>query len=186
MNQAEVGKLINQMRFKVQPKAWKLRDSDNLNQGLRGRLLTTRKTVTELIQNERLELSYPRGVVAREYTERLIQEAVNHGDKHKPTMELADWWLKDKSLVHKLFKVLVPRFQDMDSSYTRFFYGPFIQRLEDPTSRPRVIVELKGHPFPPLSYSNTEANRGLISNVLLAEARREARLREEFNKSESS
>ena len=33
MNQAEVGKLINQMRFKVQPKAWKLRDNSNLNQG---------------------------------------------------------------------------------------------------------------------------------------------------------
>ena len=68
----------------------------------------------------------------------------------------------------------------------RFFHGPFIQQLEDPFSRPRVIVELKGHPFPPLSYSNNEVNRGLISNVLLAEARREARLREEFNKSQSS
>lgn len=32
-----------------------------------------------------------------------------YGDKHKHTMEMADWWLEDKSLVHKLFKVLVPR-----------------------------------------------------------------------------
>jgi large subunit ribosomal protein L17 len=185
MNQAEVGKLIGQLRFKVQPKAWKIKDHESNNQGLRGRLLTTRKTVTELIQNERLELSYSRGIVAREYTERLIQEAVTHGDLHKPTMELADWWLKDKSLVHKLFKVLVPRFQDMDSSYTRFFHGPYIRTMEPQLNRPRVIVELKGHPFPPLSYSNVEVNRGLISNVLLAEARRESRLRDEFKKAES-
>jgi len=185
MNQAEVGKLIGQLRFKVQPKAWKIIDHETRNQGLRGRLLSTRKTVTALIQNERLELNYSRGIVAREYTERLIQEAVTHGDQHMPTMELADWWLKDKSLIHKLFKVLVPRYQDFNSSYTRLFNGPFIQSIEMQRKNSRVIVELKGHPFPPLSYSNIEVNRNVISNVLLAEARREARLRDEFKRVEA-
>lgn len=37
--------------------------------------------------------SYARGVLARQYTERLISEAVLHGDKHQPTMEIASWWL---------------------------------------------------------------------------------------------
>jgi len=183
MNQAEVGKLISRLRFKVQPKPWKIQDSESRHQGLRGRLLTTRKSVTALIENERLELSYSRGVVAREYTERLIQEAVTHGDQHIQTMELADWWLKDKSLVHKLFKVLAPRFKDMNSSYTRLFNAPFIPTLERNRNQ-RVIVELKGHPFPPLSYSNIEVNRNIISNVLLSEARREARLRDEFKRIE--
>eukprot|EP00088_Acartia_fossae_P025021 TRINITY_DN2586_c0_g1_i3.p1 TRINITY_DN2586_c0_g1~~TRINITY_DN2586_c0_g1_i3.p1 ORF type:complete len:187 (-),score=14.38 TRINITY_DN2586_c0_g1_i3:215-775(-) len=185
MNQAEVGKLMNQLRFKVQPKPWRLRDFETQNRGHRGRLVATRRSVTALIQNERLELAHATGVVTREYTERLLQEAVMHGDKHKPTMELADWWLKDKSLIHKLFKVLVPRFKDMDSSYTRFFHGPFNQSLDISSPKNRVIVELKGHPFPPLAYSNITPNRGLISNVLLAEARREARLKDEYTKVET-
>ena len=32
--------------------------------------------------------------------------------------------IQDKSAVHKLFKVLVPRFQDFSTSYTRLFYSP--------------------------------------------------------------
>ena len=34
MNQAEVGKLINQLRFKVQPTAWKLKTHDTRHQGI--------------------------------------------------------------------------------------------------------------------------------------------------------
>ena len=33
-----------------------------------------------------------------------------------------------------------------------------------------------GHPFPPLAYSNSQANKKMIHNVLLSEARREHRL----------
>jgi len=177
MNQAEVGKLINQLRFKVQPTAWKLKSKETRHQGLRGRLITTRQSVTALIQNERVEFNYGRAVVTREYTERLLQEAIAHGEKHKPTMELADWWLTDKSLVHKLFKVLVPRFKDMDISYTRLLRGPNQNSIENREIRNRYVLELRGHPFPPLNYSNTEPNRGLISNVLLSEARKEAKSR---------
>ena len=36
---------------------------------------------------------------------------------------------------------------------------------------PKVVVELVGHPFPPLAYSNMEPNRKMIHNVLLSEAR---------------
>lgn len=109
------------------------------------------------------------------------QEAVQHGDKHAPTMELANWWLTDKSLVHKLFKVLVPRFQDMSTSYTRLLQAP--RPMNTGAARiyqQRYVLELRGHPFPSLFYSNTTPNRGLISNVLLSEARKEARLASEY------
>ena len=41
-----------------------------------------------MIMHERLELNEKRALLARQYTERLITEAVLHGDKHKETMEV--------------------------------------------------------------------------------------------------
>ena len=34
-----------------------------------------------------------KGALTRQYTECLISEAILHGDKHQPTMEVASWWL---------------------------------------------------------------------------------------------
>ena len=61
--------------------------------------------VTSVIRDERVEYTFSAVSEARNYVERLIAEAVRHGDKHQPTMELADFWIKDKRAVHKLFKV---------------------------------------------------------------------------------
>ena len=36
-----------------------------------------------------------------------------------------------------------------------------------------VFVELKGHPYPPLAYSNTKPNKRSLQNVLLLEAKRD-------------
>ena len=57
-------------------------------------------------------------------------------------MEMADWWLEEKQLVHKLFKVLVPRYQDYPTAYTRIFNGPntYPAKAYGGTS----ILELKG------------------------------------------
>ena len=181
MNQAEVGKLISQLRIKLQPKTVRVKDHETINRGHRGQLLTLRKSVTAVIQNERVEFSEGRGVAAREYTERLIHEAVINGDKHTATMEMANWWLTDKSLVYKLFQVLVPRFEGATTSYTRMLKVPVSYSPNALAPKKRVILELRGHPFPALHYSNTQTNRGLIHNVLLAEAGREARLKNEFN-----
>gem|GEM_PF-6024949 len=54
----------------------------------------------------------------------LISDAIRHGDCHKETMEMADYWITEKQLVHKLFKVLVPRYQDCPVSYTRMIKAP--------------------------------------------------------------
>merc|ERR1711915_316622 len=156
MNQAEVHKLISALKFKVSPRPYRLH---NRNRGAyqsmvgasadRYRLEICRSAVTSLIVDERLEMVTWAGITIREYTERLIQEAITHGETHVPTMQMADWWLQDKSAIHKLFK---------------------------------VVVEILGHPFPPLRYSNTEPNKKMIHNVLLSEARREMRLQKEFER----
>ena len=88
---------------------------------------------------------------------------------------------QDKSAVYKLFQVLVPRYQDYTTSYTRLFYAPRHMITYEEMQRPVnlipkthiVCVELKGHPYPPLSYSNTKPNKRHIHNVLLSEAKRD-------------
>ncbi|KAI4463796.1 ribosomal protein l17 [Holotrichia oblita] len=101
MNQADVSKLVSQLRIKVNPRLRKFRSPA----GPEGRLNKLRKTVTALIKHERIELNYPRADEARMYAERLISDAIRYGDCHKTTMEMADYWLVEKQLVHKLFKL---------------------------------------------------------------------------------
>ena len=72
MNQAEVGKLLTRLRFKVHPTAG-IRSPLTANRGNRGKLENARRSVTALIKNERLEYSRNTGYTVRQYTERLIQ-----------------------------------------------------------------------------------------------------------------
>lgn len=109
------------------------------------------------------------------YAECLISDAIRHGDTHKETMEMANYWIEDKTLVHKLFKVLAPRFQNTTTSYTRMLSAPIPQATAEDTSiNFRSVLELRGNPFPPL-VQNTAHNRLLIHNVLLDEAKKEFR-----------
>jgi large subunit ribosomal protein L17 len=106
----------------------------------------------------------------------LISDAIRNGDKHKPTMEMADFWLLDKSVVHKLFKVLCPRFNETTTSVTRMYKAPREYPCVDHHKRfrTRSIIELKGHPYPPVVPDMTFRNRNLIHNVLLDEAKRDS------------
>lgn len=193
MNQAEVSKLISQLKIAVNPRPRLLRNSE----GPEGRLKKLRKTVTALIKYERLELHYNRADEARGYAERvsssavqfcflwiincnitsnffffqLISEAIRNGDRHKKTMEMADYWLLEKQLVHKLFKVIVPRFENCQISYTRMLKAP---REYPGHYRDRSVLELRGNPYPTL-VPDMSSNRNLIHNVLLDEARKEFR-----------
>lgn len=101
----------------------------------------------------------------------LISEAIRHGDCHRHTMEMASHWILEKQYVHKLFQVLVPRFQNMPVSYTRLYKAPFDYPGH---GRPRAVLELRGHPFPPLLPERTQ-NRNMLHNVLLDAAKREFR-----------
>ncbi|XP_058058868.1 large ribosomal subunit protein bL17m [Anopheles bellator] len=167
MNQAEVTKLMSQLRVAIQPRHRNLKNP----RGPEGRLDKLRKTVTALVKHERIELNYQRADEARGYAERLISDAIRHGDCHKPTMEMADFWLLEKQLVHKLFKVLAPRFEEYKVSATRMYKAP----KEYPGwYRKRAVLELRGNPYPPL-LPNQSNNRFLLHNVLMDEARKDYR-----------
>lgn len=86
-------------------------------------------------------------------------------------MEMADYWLTEKQLVHKLFKVLAPRYQNYGVSYTRMYRAP---RPYPGNFYLKAVLELRGNPYPDL-IPNTNTNRNLIHNVLLDEARKEYR-----------
>lgn len=130
MNQSRLTQLVSRLPLRILPKPKKFRNVE----GLYGRLKIMRKTVTALVRHERIELNYPRADEARPYAERLISEALRYGDTHRPTMKLADFWLEDKSLVPKLFKVLAPRYQDWPPGlpYTRMLRAPSSAKLGNP------------------------------------------------------
>lgn len=195
MNQADVTRLVSKLRIGVLQNYRRLKNPD----GPEGRLMKLRRTLTALIKYERIELRYIRADESRGYVERvskkstnptlhysffriilyiqfplssqLISDAIRHGDKHKPTMEMADYWILEKQYVHKLFKVLAPRLENCPVSYTRMYRAP---KKYPGDNMDCAILELRGHPFPSI-IPNTSHNRNFIQNVLLDEAKKEYR-----------
>lgn len=90
-------------------------------------------------------------------------------------MEMADYWLLDKTLVHKLFKVLAPRYENYTTSLTRMYKAPREYPCVDYEKRYRArsVLELRGNPYPPVVPDQSQKNRNLIHNVLLDEAKKE-------------
>lgn len=92
-------------------------------------------------------------------------------------MEMADFWILDKTIVHKLFKVIAPRVEKNPSlPATQMFKAPREYPCTDMTQRhrDRCILELRGNPFPPVApLDQMQKNRNLIHNVLLDEAKKE-------------
>lgn len=62
--------------------------------GPEGRLKILSNELTDLIKYERIELTLHKAEELQGYVERLITEAIRHGDCHRSTMELADFWIK--------------------------------------------------------------------------------------------
>lgn len=85
-------------------------------------------------------------------------------------MEMADYWLVEKQLVHKLFKVLVPRYENYEISFTKMFNAPNLNTDGNDFYK-KAILELRGNPYPPL-VPDYSSNRNLIHNVLLDEAKK--------------
>lgn len=73
MNQADVSKLVSQLRIAVNARHRNLKNPA----GPEGRLLKLRKTVTALIKHERIELNYNRADEARGYAERVTLHELN-------------------------------------------------------------------------------------------------------------
>ncbi|XP_017879573.1 39S ribosomal protein L17, mitochondrial [Ceratina calcarata] len=168
MNQANVEHLVSRLRYGFRPEARKLKNFD----GPEGRIRKIQKTLTAVLKYERIELNYARADETRGYVERLISEALRYGPEHKETMELASFWIKEKQLVHKLFKVLVPRYKDYTTSYTKLHNAPMIY---PGYAYKRAVLELKGNVYPSIEQVNPHQH-DLIHNMLLDAARKEYRM----------
>ena len=130
------------------------------------RIKRLRMTVTGLIRHERIESTFARCDETRGYAEKLIQLAVKKGDKNRYAMEMADYWLLEKDLIHKLFKVLLPRYQ-RTSTYTQMYMLP----PDVPGyGKDMAVLELKGNPWPPVVPKRRET-KYFLTNILMDELR---------------
>ncbi|XP_014670453.1 PREDICTED: 39S ribosomal protein L17, mitochondrial-like [Priapulus caudatus] len=149
------------LKFQILPKIRNL----STPEGPLGRIKQLQKLVGAIIQYERIESQWSRADEARGYVERLIQEAVQNGPNHKPTMELANYWLVDKDLVHKLFKVLVPRFQNYTRAYTSMF--PLPLKMPGRVNY-KAVLELKGNAYPHVVPHHHDNHHTLLNQLLSA------------------
>ncbi len=80
-------------------------------------------------------------------------------------MEMADYWLLEKDLVPKLFKVIVPRYENQLGPYTLVHKLP----VEYPGNGKKFIVmELKNNQLPPIkSFTNYRDHSNSLTNILI-------------------
>ncbi|KAK6642267.1 hypothetical protein RUM44_013990 [Polyplax serrata] len=162
MSQAEASRLVSKLRYNLKDR----RKLSNIK-GPQGRHDKIRKTVTALLKYERIELNYNSADESRGYAERLISDAIKFGDCHKETMKMASYWVIEKPIVHKLFKVLAPRYQNFPLSYTKMWRAP----LNPKDGKPKCVLELRNNIYPPLG-PDTSNHKNLLHNVLLSEAKK--------------
>ncbi|GFT57879.1 39S ribosomal protein L17 [Nephila pilipes] len=140
----EISKLVPRVKINVDKRHRNLKNKD----GPVGRINKIKKTLSALFKYERIELFLPRCDETRGYAERLITEAIRHGDQHPPTMDLANFFLEDKQMIHKLFKVLVPRYKDYQTSFTEMYLIPdkcyLAAELKNVRFMQECVLELKG------------------------------------------
>lgn len=130
--------------------------------GPRSRIDMLRNILTGLVRHERIETTLARADEVRFYAEKLVDYA-KKGDTDEKAMKMASFWLTEKDLVPKLFKVLAPRFEDHSNSYTRLARIPNRQNLD---RAKMAVLEYKGNPFPPLYPAKKENELTLINQLL--------------------
>ncbi|KAK9514068.1 hypothetical protein VZT92_027557 [Zoarces viviparus] len=136
--------------------------------GPESRINILRNILTGLVRHERIETTAGRADEVRFYAEKLIDYA-KKGDTDEKAMKMASFWLTEKDLVPKLFKVLAPRFETQSYGYTRMARIPNRQNLD---RAQMAVLEYKGNPFPPL-YPVKKDNELTLLNQLLKGYREE-------------
>ena len=130
-----------------------------------GRVVLASK-VTKLFKFERVEYPWHQAVEVRSYVERLICEAIRHGPNHNATMELATFWLQEPNLVHKLFKVLVPRYANYTTSFTSLYKLPPMYEgstiMHSEITQTHKIKEIQSPFFTKVSYGYYQGDRGVL------------------------
>ncbi|KAG7276215.1 hypothetical protein CRUP_004806 [Coryphaenoides rupestris] len=132
--------------------------------GPESRINVLRNILTGLVRHERIETTAGRADEVRFYAEKLIDYA-KKGDADEKAMRMASFWLTEKDLVPKLFKVLAPRFEAQQQGYTRMARLPARMNLD---RAKMAVLEYKGNPFPPLSPIRKENELTLINQLLKA------------------
>ncbi|XP_076008798.1 large ribosomal subunit protein bL17m [Genypterus blacodes] len=136
--------------------------------GPESRINMLRNLLTGLVRHERIETTYGRADEVRFYAEKLIDYA-KKGDTNEKAMKMASFWLTEKDLVPKLFKVLAPRFETHTDGFTRMARIPNTDNLD---KAKMAVLEYKGNPFPPL-YPVRPRNELTLINQLLKGYREE-------------
>ncbi|XP_037308818.1 39S ribosomal protein L17, mitochondrial [Pungitius pungitius] len=130
--------------------------------GPQSRINMLRNILTGLVRHERIETTAARADEVRFYAEKLVDFA-KRGDTDEKAMKMASFWLTEKDLVPKLFKVLAPRFETQSTGYTRTARLPNRQNLD---RAPMAVIEYRGNPFPPLHPVKQENELTLINQLL--------------------
>ncbi|XP_029454314.1 39S ribosomal protein L17, mitochondrial [Rhinatrema bivittatum] len=130
--------------------------------GPRSRLDMLRNLLTGLVRYERIETTWARADELRSYAERLIDYG-KKGDTNEKAMRMANFWLTEKDLIHKLFKMLAPRFSSQDQNYTNMFQIPNRVNLD---RAKMAVIEYKGNPFPPLIVQQRDNEKTLLNQLL--------------------
>ncbi|KAM8846927.1 39S ribosomal protein L17, mitochondrial [Synchiropus splendidus] len=130
--------------------------------GPESRIHMLRNILTGLVRHERIETTWARADEVQFYAEKLIDYA-KKGDTDEKAMKMANFWLTEKDLVPKLFKVLAPRFQEHSRSYTRLVRIPNRENLD---KAKMGVLEYKGNPYPRLYPVRKENELTLINQLL--------------------
>lgn len=133
-----------------------------MGMGPESRIHMLRNILTGLVRHERIETTYGRSDEVRFYAEKLIDYA-KRGDTDEKAMKMASFWLTEKDLIPKLFKVLAPRFETQTNGYTRMARLPNRNNLD---RAKMAVLEYKGNPFPPLYPVKKENELTLINQLL--------------------
>ncbi|KAM3873701.1 large ribosomal subunit protein bL17m [Diretmus argenteus] len=151
------------MRLTVQMLISHGRVARKLGLGPESRINMLRNILTGLVRHERIETTRARADEVRFYAEKLIDYA-KKGDTDEKAMKMANFWLTEKDLVPKLFKVLATRFETKPQGYTRMARLP--NRNKNLDRAQMAVLEYKGNPFPPLYPVKKENELTLINQLL--------------------
>ncbi|NXM61964.1 RM17 protein, partial [Illadopsis cleaveri] len=122
----------------------------------RSRLDLLRNLVTALVRHERIETPWARADEMRGYAEPTSVRARCGAGAERAVPQ-------EKDLIHKLFKVLAPRFQPHPGSYTRMLQIPNRDGLD---RAKMAVIELKGNPLPPLVRPRRDSDKTLLNQLL--------------------
>ncbi|KAI3385070.1 hypothetical protein SNEBB_009790 [Seison nebaliae] len=130
--------------------------------------------LTQLVREERIELPYWKAKECEGYMNKLIELGKKYGEKHNPSFKLVDYYLREKDLLPKFYKLLLKRYENFDGPYTKVY--KLTPNYPSWTPHPGIL-ELVNNPLPPLnSFVEQKVNPFTLTNQLISAMRNEKKL----------